>query len=248
MTTEILTAAKTNHSGQLGRLVDLFYAPERLFRNVLKDRSWWLPFLLTVVCSYVLTFSSAYKVGFHQMTVNAMLADPGNAARFNEDMSPEQRDAAIGAAETSFQISAFSAPALILLYNVVYGFALWAVLNLAGGRADFSSIFTVLLYADLIQNVRAILSTIILFLKQDPSTFNLQNSVGSNLGYYLDSSYTGWLRTLLDAADLITIWYLVVIALGCAVVANLKRSSSAGIVFGLWLLIVVSRVMWAAII
>lgn len=249
MTTDVMTIPSTDFAlTQWTRIADLFVAPTRLFRSILKDGSWWLPFLLTVICSYSLTFTAAYKIGFEQMVVNAMQANSMQSGNMDAQMSAEQKESTINTAETIFKVSAFAGPAVILLYNVVYALALWlGLIVVAGGWAEFSSIFAVLLYADMIQNVRTLMATIVLWFNPEPTTFNIQNALGSNIGYYLGSGTAPWLRTLLETTDVLTIWYLILIALGCSVVAKVKRGSSATVVFGLWLLIVASRVLWAAI-
>jgi ABC-type multidrug transport system fused ATPase/permease subunit len=248
MNTMTLTKEQTIPLSQLGRVVNVFFTPSRTFFDIRRNRSWWLPFLLTIICSYTLTLSGAAKVGFHQLTVNTINADPASSDRINGDLLPEQREATINTAETTLKISTFVTPALVLLYNVIYALLLWLGIAIAvGGSADFASIFAVLLYADLIQNIRAIGSTVVLFLTADPSSFNIQNALGTNLGFYLDHDSANWLRTLLGAVDVVTVWYLLLITLGCSIVAKISRASSATVVFGLWSLIVIAKVAWASL-
>jgi ABC-type multidrug transport system fused ATPase/permease subunit len=237
-------AEQTAPLSQGGRVYNLFFAPTRTFADIRVNKSWWVPFLLTVICSYMLTLSGAAKIGFHQLTVNAVSS---NTNSLTEDMLPEQRESTISTAETTLKISAFSAPVLILLYNVLYALVLWAGIALAGGQANFASIFAVLLYSDLIQNIRAIGSVIVLFVGGDPTSFNIQNALGTNPGFYIDRDAAPWLRTLLETMDLVTVWYLLLITFGCAVVGKISRTSSAVVVFGLWFVIVLARVSWAAL-
>jgi hypothetical protein len=225
----------------------LFFSPTRLFVDIPRNRTWWLPFLLTLTASYTLTFCAANKIGFTQLTTNAVLSDPATAARL-EPMSQEQKDSFMSTAEIMFKIGAFSAPLFILLYNTVYALALWFGLNLATGRsAEFGAIFTVLLYADLIQALRGMLATGALYLMPDPSHYNLQNPIGSNAGFFLGGAAPAWLRPVLEMVDGFTIWYLALIAIGCAVVSKVKRQSAFAVVFGLWAMIMVCRVIWVSI-
>lgn len=249
MSSPALVNARPITPGQLGRIAQFFWAPVHLFQEIPLARSWWLPFVITTLCSLSLTVSSVYRIGFHQLTVNMVRSDPANAESFDR-MSPEQKESALGTAETVFEVSTYSTPVLVILYNALYALVLWGGINvLAGGRADFGSIFTVLLYADLVQGLKAILSATILWANPNDlnSTFNLQNPIGSNIGYYLDPTYQGWSRTLLESVDVFTIWYLVMIALGCAIVGKIKKGTSIKLVFGVWFFIVVGRVLWTAI-
>jgi hypothetical protein len=248
MNTNTIVREQTIPLSQWGRVINVFFNPSRTFSDLRRNRSWWLPFLLTIVCSYTLTISAAAKVGFHQMTINAINADPTSSARVNEDVPPEQREATIDTAETTLKVSTFVTPALVLLYNVIYALLLWVGLIVAtNASTDFASIFAVLLYVDLIQDIRAIGSTVVLFLTTDPHFFNIQNALGTNLGFYLDQNSSNWLRALSESLDVVTIWYLLLITLGCSIVGKITRASSAAVVFGLWSLIVIARVAWAAL-
>ncbi len=248
MGTAVLTIEKAE-SRQWARVGDLFVAPRRLFADIPRDNSWWLPFVLTVVFSLSMTLSAAYRVGFREMAINTMRGDPGTAALLEPNAPADQRESAISTTETTFKVSAASTPVLILLYNALYGLCLYFGLNLVGGgRAKFGSVFAVLLYADLIQDVRAFLGTIVLHLMPNAGAFNIQNPFGSNIGYYLGPGVPAALRTFLETMDILTIWYLALIALGCAVVSRTRFGTSARLVFGLWLFIVTIRVTWALIV
>jgi hypothetical protein len=195
-----------------------------------------------------MTLSAAYRVGFREMAINTMRSDPATARVLESDTPADQRENAISTTETTFKVSAASTPVLILLYNALYALLLWGGFNvLNGGRAEFGSIFAVLLWADLIQDVRALLGTVVLYARPDPSNFNIQNPFGSNIGYYLGPEVPAWLATFLETMDCLTIWYLALISVGCAIVAKTTRSSAAGLVFGIWLFIVFARITWALI-
>src|SRR5579884_2886000 len=120
MSTIAIVAVPETQTRQWNRIVELFVAPARLFEDVLRDGSWWLPFVLTVVCSLCMTLSAAYRVGFREMAINSIRSDPGNAAILDPGAPAEQRDAVIRTTETTFKISAASTPFLILLYNALY--------------------------------------------------------------------------------------------------------------------------------
>lgn len=234
-------------SNQMIRVLELFYAPIRLFKEVIHYQNWWLPYLLTVICSCTLTFSAAHKLGFRAMAINTLRSDPVASARFDEDMSPEQQAATLASLENTYRISAYSTPLLVLLFNVVYALTLLLCLTVTGGKTSFSSIFTVLLYSDLVLDLRSLLATVALYLTPDGEGFNIQNPIGSNIGYFLDSTVVPWLKTLCESIDVFTLWYLALIALGCSIVARLRLKVTASIIASLWLMIVTIRVLWAAI-
>lgn len=235
-------------SRQLSRVVDLFFAPRRLFTEIRSDKSWWLPFVLTIVCSLAMSLSAVRLVGFREMAISTMRSDPGTASLLDRNTPVEQRESAIEMTQTTYKVGAASTPLLILLYNAVYALILWVGLSALGGsRVRFGSLFAVLLYADLIQDVRAILGTAVLYLMPNPAGFDIQNPFGSNIGYYLPANFPAAARTFLVLFDGLTIWYLALIALGCSIVAKTSRSTANRLVFGTWLFIVLARVTWALI-
>jgi hypothetical protein len=67
--------------------------------------------------------------------------------------------------------------------------------------------------------------------------FDLKTPAGTSLGYYFPDA-TPWLHTLLNSLDAVAIWALVLLAIGGAIVAKVKRGQAAAVVVGWWLLIV----------
>lgn len=230
---------------QVSRVVDTFVAPSKTFTDVRRNRSWWLPFLITVMLSYMFLWAAATKVGFHQLTINSINENPSQAAKFDK-LNPQQQAAQLSVAAAVTKGFFYGTPILILVIAAICALVFWGCLKIPGGQADFSSIFAVLMYASLIQQVKSILGTIVLFAAGDASGFNLQNPVPTNPGSFLDASSAHWLKSLLSSIDVITLWYLLVVTIGCAIVSKLKKGPTAAVVFGLWILVVLFSVGWAA--
>jgi len=186
-----------------GRLLNVFVAPAQTFTAVRRNRSWWLPFLITVFCTYTFSAVAVSKVGFHQLVVNTMKDDPVTASQLSE-MSPEQQASSLGMMETEMKVGMISTPLLVLLYNVGYALLLLVFINvLLDGKADFHGLFAMLLYADLIQNVKPIMSMALLFVSKDPSDFSMQNPVATNAAFFLDpgEAWTSGFRGVFDLAS-----------------------------------------------
>lgn len=245
------TESRTTAAGgrQWARVGKLFYSPELLGQDIRRDRSWWLPFLITVILVYGLSIAAAHRVGFEQLTLNVLRAQGTSDPQTSDVAGSAQPGVNFRNSVMVFEASSYAAPLIIIIYNVMYALLLQLAFRLVtGAQASFSMIFAVLLYCDLIQDVRTVMSAIVLFLSAEPNSYNLQNPVGTNLGYYIGAGYPAWARVLFEAADIITIWYLLIIALGCAAALKVERKSSFYIVFGLWLMVVTIRVMWSAIV
>ncbi|MEO6983132.1 MAG: hypothetical protein ABI072_08455, partial [Edaphobacter sp.] len=55
-----------------------------------------------------------------------------------------------------------------------------------------------------------------------------------------------WLKTVLSFFDLISVWVLILLILGTAIVAKVSRGKAAAVVLGWWLLILLVSVAAAA--
>jgi hypothetical protein len=118
-----------------------------------------------------------------------------------------------------------------------------------GGKAKFASIFAVCYYAYLPEILRAILGTIVIYSGMAPESFNIKNFAPTNLGAFLDPVETNKaLYTLATWVDAITIWRMVLLGMGIAIVAGTKRSSGYIAVFGWWLLLLLIAVGWTAMV
>jgi hypothetical protein len=147
----------------------------------------------------------------------------------------------------SYKIISYVFPAFVLLYWVVAAGVMLATLNFGfGGTAKYGQLFAVFVYAALPGSIKSILSIIVLFAGLGAESFNLQNPVGTNLGYYLSPESPKWLMSLGTSIDIFTIWTVVLLVIGCSIVAKVKRGSAAVAVVGWWLLIIIISVGVAA--
>jgi len=94
------------------------------------------------------------------------------------------------------------------------------------------------MYSNLIAyGARFLLAMVAVFAGLSPDSFNLNNPVGTNIGYYLAGGGSPlWLVTLGTFFDIFGIWALVFSVIGCAVVGRVKTSSAAIAIFGWWVL------------
>src|ERR1039458_454512 len=58
---------ETTGLSQMERVVNVFVAPTKTFRDILRSSSWWLPFLLTVVATVGVTVAIQKKVGWERV-------------------------------------------------------------------------------------------------------------------------------------------------------------------------------------
>jgi hypothetical protein len=95
--------------------------------------------------------------------------------------------------------------------------------------------------------LKPILGAAAIFSGLAPESFDINNFAPTNIGAFmspLDSNHA--LYALATSLDAVTIWILVLMAIGTATVASVKRSSGYCAVFGWWAIFVLVRVGLAA--
>ena len=232
---------------QAERVVDTFIASSKTFTDILRDQSWWLPFLLGIVVSYGYMFVVQKQVGWDTVAQNTLNQDPKASERL-ANASPEAKAQAQTFTLAIIKYTFFASPLLALLFAAIVSLVLWATINLFfGGHATFGRVFAVWMYGTLPLLIKSILAVITLFAGLDKESFNLSNPVGTNIGYFLPIDSAKWLTTLATSLDMIWIWTLILAGIGLAIVAKVKRGSGLSAVFGWWLLILLARLGYAAI-
>lgn len=77
--------------------------------------------------------------------------------------------------------------------------------------------------------------------------FNIQNPVATNPGYFIGPDGSPVLRTLLTPLDVLSFWSLILTAIGITCISKVKRGTAFAVVFGWFAVVVLGRVVIAAI-
>ena len=106
-----------------------------------------------------------------------------------------------------------------------------------GAETTFGQAYAITMYGWLPGILSAIVGTIALFAGANPEGFDVNNPVGTNLGYYLDPETTGkFVRGMASSLDILSIWTIVLIGIGYACTSKVKRSTAI-IVVAVWFLV-----------
>jgi hypothetical protein len=234
---------------QLQRVSNVFTAPSKTFADIKRgNKSWWMPFIIFTLVGYVLFAAIVTKIGMQQVVDNQIHLNPKQEEKLAQ-APPEQREIS---AKVSLYITEgiFLANPLLLLAILALGsLGLWGTINFAfGGKATYGSIFTVWMYAGLPGILKVLLGVIVIFAGTAPESFNIKNYAPTNLGAFLNPLETNAaLYSLASSIDITTIWTLVLLGIGTAMVAGVKRTSGYIAVFGWWAIFVIIGVGIAAV-
>jgi hypothetical protein len=216
------------------RVVDTFLAPSKTFADILRSASWWLPFVLMVIFTMASGFSIGKKVGWDAVAEQTMTATPAKADRF-ENMAPDQRSRALSMTAKTMPYFTYGAFVVILIFVAVHSLLLWASFNFGlGAKTSFGQVFAVIMYAGLPKLFVALLTVILLFGGVSTDGFDLQNPVGTNVGYFVPTTMPA-LKAAGSFIDVFGLWSLALLVLGMSIISKKKIGASAAIVVGWWL-------------
>lgn len=222
---------------QVERVVDTFMAPTKTFTDILRDASWWLPFVLSLLIGVVLTAAVVTKVGWEQLVENQVQSSP----TLQSKMAPLNAEGLATVHKQmilSFKAGLFGAPLFALLIILLVAVVLWPTINFVfGGKAEFKHVFSMVNYAYLPLTIKSLVAALTLYLGVAADNFTLDNMLGTSLGYYY--STPGVLKSFLTSFDVFTIWVLILMSIGLAIVAKTKKSAGFITVVGWWVVTVI---------
>ena len=241
-------AAESAGLTQMQRLTNTFTAPSKTFEDIKRgNRSWWLPLIVMALAGYIFFGVVVQKVGLQQVVENQIRLNPKSQERMDQ-LTPEQRAngnrVAVAITEGVFA----AGPLMGIAGAAVVALGLWGTINFVfGGRAKYGQIFAVSYYAWLPSIVKILLGVVVLYAGMAPESFNIKNFAPTNLGAFMDPSSTSpALYSLATSLDFVAIWMCVLMGMGIATVAGVKRKSGYIAVFGWWALFALIGAGWAA--
>jgi hypothetical protein len=219
------------------RLLDVFVAPSRTFSDLRRDASWWAPFLLLTIVSVAFAYGVDSKVGFRQTVENQIRQSP-RASQRTEQSPPEERAQAIQKQAAGTRYFMYGFPVIMLIIYTILA-AIYLAIFKFGANADlaFKTAFAVVVYASLPETLRGLLVIVSLFAGVSPDSFNLQNPIATNPGYFLTPANSPFLYGIASALDIFRLWALALTAIGFAYAGKVKKSTSFAIVFGLFVIL-----------
>jgi hypothetical protein len=229
---------------EVQRVVDAFVAPSKTFTDIRRSASWWMPYLIGVVITLIFGVVVQQKIGWDKTYENMLKQSPAQQQRI-EQAPPDQQARAMQLGANITKYTFWGTPVLALIFAVISAAVLLATVNFGfGGKAKFGQMIAVWMYATLPWAIQGILGIITTYFV-DPDSFNLKNFVGTNIGYYLPQDLPKTVIALGSAIDVFTIWALILLTMGCAIVGNIKKGQAAAAVWGWWVIMTILKVVGA---
>jgi CBS domain containing-hemolysin-like protein len=237
---------------QWQRVVCTFTAPSKTFEDIKRgNRSWWLPVILIAVFSYALFAVVLSRIGIQQVIDNQIHLNPQAEEKLAQ-ATPEQRETSTRISVDITEGAFIASPFLTVGGIALMSLGLLGTINFVfGGKAKYGSVFAVWLYASLPGLIKALLGIVVIFAGTAPETFNIKNFAPTNVAAFVFPNPLEANKALYALAswlDFTTIWMLVLLGIGTATVAGIKRIDGYIAVFGWWTLFMLIGVGWAALV
>jgi hypothetical protein len=230
------------------RVANTFTAPSKTFEDIKNGhRSWWAPLIILAVVSYVLFAAVSFEIGMQQVVDNQIHLNPKAEERMAQ-VPPAQREQSNKVALNMTKGTFIASPVLTVGWIALLSLGLWGTINFAfAGRAKYGDIFAVWMFASLPSVIKSLLGVVVIYAGAAPESFNIKNFAPTNIGAFMNPLETNKaLYTFATSLDAVTIWTLVLLGMGTAIVAGVKRSSGYIAVFGWWAIFVLVSVGSAA--
>jgi len=243
-------AAAAPGMSQLQRVTSIFSAPSKTFTEIKNGKtSWWLPWLILGIVGYLFFAVIFTKVTMQTVVDNQVHLMSDKQQEQMSKMPPEQRDMSLKVQLYITEGIFFIGPLFLLLIAAVVSLVLWGTINFAfGGKAKFGAIFAMWFFAYLPSAIKSLLGIVAIYASNTPESFNIKNYAPTNVGAFLPVTETNHaVYALATSLDIVTIWCMILMSIGLATVAGVKRSSGYIAVFGWWAIIVLISVGFAAI-
>lgn len=232
---------------QAARVVNTFVAPTKTFRDINRSASWWLPFVIIAVLSIGFVAVVDKQIGFDKVTENQMRMNPKQYERL-EQLPPDQRERQLEIGAKFSRYIAYGYSVVILVFFLLVSLVLWGSFSFgAGAQVSFGKSMAVVVYANLIGVLKALLAVISIFAGANTDNFTFQNPVATNLGFLIDPTQNKVLYAFGSSIDIINLWILALVAIGFTCICKVKKGTSFAIVFGWWFLLTLIGVGMAAI-
>jgi uncharacterized membrane protein len=228
------------------RVVDTFIAPSKTFTDILRSTSWWLPFLLLLIVTFASTLTIDKKIGFDHVAEQSIQQNPSSEERMSQ-LTPDQRDRQMHIISISMKAVSYGFGVFVLVISLVIALLNWASLNFGfGAKTTFGQNFAVVMYASLPRLFVGILNIVFVYTGVNTENFNLNNPVGTNLGYYLTDS-PKWIQTAATSLDVFSIWTLVLSIIGLSIISGKTKGQTSIVVIGWTVFFLVIAVGFAAL-
>jgi hypothetical protein len=222
--------------GPVGRLTGVIFSPTETFVDINRKPTWLVPILISVIASvaFSLFFQWRVNIDYEQIVRNQMRRA---TERSGQPMPPDDmiRQQAEFARIIGRIAPVVFPPIFIALISGIFALGLMMM----AAQTTFKKILSVVAWSNAATGIIYILVAAASLMLRDPTTVDPTQPgsiAATNLAAFV-SVEPGMLSAVLGSIDIFTIWFLILLSIGFAVISGSKRLTAGKtgvLVFGLW--------------
>src|ERR1700690_2486029 len=119
MSDSLANAEASTPLSQVARVIDTFTAPSKTFNDILRDSSWWLPWLLGVLATLGYSAAIQQKIGWEKTYSNILQHSSATQQERFQQLSPDQQARQKAVASSATKYIVWASPVLGLLFTAI---------------------------------------------------------------------------------------------------------------------------------
>lgn len=213
------------------RFIGIITSPRDTFASVVAQPKWLVMYLLTTVIVAIFSALPMTTEAGQQAVVEQQVSSMEAFGMEVNDQMYEQLRARAG---TAAYTTAGSILVVTIIWFAILAAILWAVFNAAmGGDARYKQVLSVLIHSNAVSALSAIFTGTINYFRGAVSS---ATSLSAILPIFEEKSFAG---RLAGAIDIFIIWWIIVLAIGLAVLYRRKTQPIAITLFAVYAVIAV---------
>ncbi len=216
-------------------MLNVFVDPKATAQRIPAPLSWLWP-LLTLTIIYLVT-------GYLMLPYIMNLIDIRINQQISQQNSPvEQAERARTVAHAIYQFYPLAIPVIVIVFTLFFAWLVSAMASMAGLRAKFRDIFSLMAACSLIPALQSIATFIVLRAKGDEITSQDQLTPPLGLDIFLQNIH-GELMGLVNFFSIFEIWYLIVLTVALAYLGKSSKGKAFFAITPAWVLPLVIKVV-----
>jgi hypothetical protein len=227
-------------AGAIARIPGSLFSPGPTFESIARRPTWLAPLLLWTAVSVVVTTMLLPRIDWERVTRQGL--------ERRHQTIPEERIPAVveQTRKIGSVVSWFFGLAGPVLASLFVAVVIWGSFKAFGWDATFRQSFGATTHAFLPNVLKALLLLPIIARRETIDPEEIGDLLRSNLGFLVERDSAKVLHALLQSVDLFALWSLILLVIGFASAAKVSKKSAAGVVIGLWVLLILLKAGWAA--
>jgi hypothetical protein len=232
------------NGNSFSRLVGVIFSPRATFESIARRPTWLVPVIILCLVEIAIVGVYGQRAGWRSLIEKQL----SNNSQFQQLSKADQEERIEIATKYASKFAYGEVVLAPFIAAFLFGGIFWLILNMgAGAKVGYKICLAISAYGFVPAILGSILGIVIICLK-DPSTIDLQNLLASNAGAFLPPDASKPLAALLKSVDILLFWEMFLVAIGFNAAAPKKLSTFGAFawLFGLWVVVVICRVGFAA--